>query len=650
MKKLLLSAIAFAGFTLANAQTQRICLFEEWTGENCPPCASVNPGITSLAVANYASPKKMILLRYQVPIPSAPTSPTSLYQQNTTEPVARQTYYYPVSSDKFAPQGRLNGHELGRGDANGSNGHAGFLAQDSIDLEYVADAPFSLSTGFTWNAAFDSVTITTVITAAQNFTTVNPLKLQLAITEEHITYASAPGTNGEKDFEYIMRKMVPSQSGQTLAGSWTNGQTQTIVNKVKLPTYIWNKGEVAIVGFIQEDVPIPTGQGPNTTRTIHQSAYGNPQPLALDANVEAILGISASNCNTDFTPVITLKNNGVSSLDSCRVNYKIDNGAVQTFYWNGSLSTAQTTLVTLPLLTATAGTHTFTAYTSNPNGAADNNSANDSKNQSFIVFGSTQPAPISQAFATTGIPAGFNVGNPDGGYTWQRVTTMGGCLKYDAYNNGNEGDIDYLYLPRLDFTGLSDMELRFDLAHKNYNDTYVEQLLVEVSTDCGATWSNVYDKSGTTLATNGASTSSFTPTTASQWRNETVSLASYSGNQDVLIAFKLVNGYGNNLYLDNFNVVSNPIGIKQHDVFTSVSVYPNPASEMAIVSLNSAIAEDITVSIYNTIGQLISTQKAKFVQGENKIELNTANFANGIYNIEFQSKSGKLVQKLTVSH
>ncbi len=227
---------------------------------------------------------------------------------------------------------------------------------------------------------------------------------------------------------------------------------------------------------------------------------------------------------------------------------------------------------------------------------------------------------------------------------------MGGCLKYDAYNNGNEGDIDYLYLPRLDFTGLSDMELRFDLAHKNYNDTYVEQLLVEVSTDCGATWSNVYDKSGTTLATNGASTSSFTPTTASQWRNETVTLASYGGNQDVLIAFKLVNGYGNNLYLDNINVVSNPVGIKQHDVFTSISVYPNPASEMAIVSLNSAIAEDITVSIYNTIGQLISTQKAKFVQGENKIELNTADFANGIYNIEFQSKSGKLVQKLTVSH
>ena len=647
MKKLLLSAMAIASVTLSSAQTQRICLFEEWTGENCGPCASTNPGITTLANANYANPKKLILLRYQVAIPSAPTSPTSLYQQNTTEPTARQSYYYPTSGDQFAPQGRLNGHELGRGDANGSNGHAGFLAQDSIDLEYVVDAPFALSSNFTWNAAYDSVTITTVITAAQNFSTANPLKLHLAIVEEHIHYATAPGSNGEKDFEFIMRKMVPNQTGQTLAGSWTNGQTQTLVNKVKLPTYIWNKGEVAIVAFIQEDVPNP---GPNTTRYVHQAAYGSPQPLALDANVDNILGITPSSCDPNFTPATILRNNGVTPLDSCRINYKIDNGAVQTYYWNGSLASGQTTLVTLPSISATAGTHTFTAYTSNPNGALDNNTANDSQNKTFIVFGSTQPAPISQAFATTGIPAGFNVGNPDGGYTWQRVTTMGGCLKYDAYNNGNEGDLDYLYLPRLDFTGLSDMELRFDVSHRNYNTTYLEQLIVEVSTDCGANWNTVYDKAGTVLATAGAGTSAFTPTLANQWRNETVSLSTYSGNQDVLIAFKVVNGYGNNLYLDNINVLSNPVGIKQNDVFTSVNIYPNPASDMTNIAVNSNISEDVTISIYNTIGQLISTQKAKFVQGENKIELNTADFANGIYNIEFQSKSGKLVQKLTVSH
>lgn len=649
MKKTLqLIAVIALGVSLSSqAQTQRINLFEEWTGENCPPCASVNPYITSLANANYSGPKKMILLRYQVAIPSAPTSPTSLYQQNTTEPTSRQSYYYPSGSDRFAPQGRLNGHELGRGDADGNNGNAGFLSQDSIDLEYQVDAPFSLTTGYTWNSAYDSITITTTITAAQAFSTANPLTLQLAIIEEHIHYATAPGSNGEKDFEFVMRKMVPNQNGQTLAGTWTNGQTQTFVNKVKLPTYIWNKGEVAIVGFIQESTPNP---GPNTTRNIHQAAYGDPQPLALDANVNAIVGIDPSNCNTSFTPSVTIENSGVTPLTACTINFKIDNGTVQTQVWTGNLTTGQSEVVVLPLQTTTAGTHTFTAYTSDPNASTDNNVMNDSKNTTFIVFGSTQVAPISQAFATTGIPSGYNVGNPDGGYTWTRVTTMGGCLKYDAYNNGNDGDIDYLYLPRLDMSGLTAMEMTFSVAHKRYNTTAIERLEVLASTDCGANWATLYNKAGAFLSTTGTGTASFTPTTTAHWRTEVVNMSSYDNQPDVLIAFKLTNGYGNNVYLDNINIASNPVGIRENNSFSVVSIYPNPSTDLTTVKINGNTADDLTVRIYNTVGQLVYSANNKMVLGENLIDINTSDLASGLYNVELSTKLGKVVQKLTVNH
>ncbi|HEY1038637.1 MAG TPA: hypothetical protein VGF30_04490, partial [Bacteroidia bacterium] len=124
----ILSALLLGTALSMNAQTQRINLFEEWTGENCGPCAATNPAITALADDNYAGPKKMILLRYQVAIPSAPTYTASLYQQNTTEPTSRHTYYYP-SGGRFAPQGRFNGGELGLGDEN--QGHAGFLDQQT---------------------------------------------------------------------------------------------------------------------------------------------------------------------------------------------------------------------------------------------------------------------------------------------------------------------------------------------------------------------------------------------------------------------------------------------------------------------------------------------------------------------------------------
>ncbi|MBK6834402.1 MAG: hypothetical protein IPG89_09065 [Bacteroidetes bacterium] len=279
------------------AQTQRINLFEEWTGENCSPCASVNPYITSLSNANYAGPKKMILLRYQVAIPSAPTNPNSLYQQNPTEPSLRQDYYYPSQTDQFAPQGRLNGHELGRGDAGGNNGSAAFLTQDSINLEYQVDAPFALTTSYVWNSAYDSVTITTVVTAAQNFTALNPLNLQVAITEEHIRYATAPGTNGEKDFEYIMRKMIPDENGQTLPLTWTNGQTQTFVNKVLVPAYIWNKGEVAITAFIQESMP-------------------NPGPLQLGIFIKLLMVIPAIGTDANVTLLLVYQITFDTSLRS----------------------------------------------------------------------------------------------------------------------------------------------------------------------------------------------------------------------------------------------------------------------------------------------------------------------------------------------
>ncbi len=641
----ILSAILLGTTLCMNAQTQRTNLFEEYTGENCPPCASTNPAITALAQANYTGPKKMILLRYQVNIPSAPTYTASLYQQNTTEPVARQTYYYPVGSDKFAPQGRFNGGELGIGDPN--QGHAGFIDQTTIDDAYLMDAPFELTTGFTWNAAFDSVTITTTITAAQAFSTANPLKLQLAIIEENIHYATAPGTNGEKDFEFVMRKMVPNQSGQTLAGTWTNGQTQTLVNKVKLPTYIWNKGEVAIVGFIQEDVPSP---GPNTVRTVHQAAYGNPQPLALDASVTTLTGISASSCLPTFTPTITVQNLGIAALTSCTINYKIDNGTVMTQAWTGNLATGQSDVVTLPLQTATAGTHTFTAYTTDPNGSADNNSQNDDGATTFAIFGPTQAAPITQAFGTTGIPAGYTVGNPDGGYTWARVTSAGGCLKYDAYTNGNDGDVDHFYLPRLDFTGMTSMQMTFGVAHRIYSASYSERLQVMISTDCGATWTQLYNKAGATLASvTGATTSAFTPT-AAQFRTETISLASYSNASDLLIDFKLTNAYGNNVYIDNINIVSNAVGINELSGLNNVTIFPNPSNTNTTVKIDTEVSEVVTIAIYNTIGQQVSTISEKMNSGTNTVELNTSELANGIYNVVITNSTGKLVQKLTVSH
>ena len=63
----------------------------------------------------------------------------------------------------------------------------------------------------------------------------------------------------------------------------------------------------------------------------------------------------------------------------------------------------------------------------------------------------------------------------------------------------------------------------------------------------------IYNKSGTDLATVADQTTAFVPSVSSDWRMETVDLSAYAGSI-ISIQIVAVNGYGNNLYLDNINI------------------------------------------------------------------------------------------------
>jgi PKD repeat protein len=119
--------------------------------------------------------------------------------------------------------------------------------------------------------------------------------------------------------------------------------------------------------------------------TKHEALIGI-QPLSLfasDAGVQSIINPTGSYCNSSVNPLISLENFGTGTLTSCTINYYLDNQAVKTQSWTGSLLSNQSTSVSLPSFTTTAGTHTLTCYTSNPNGVVDSNASND---QSVSVF------------------------------------------------------------------------------------------------------------------------------------------------------------------------------------------------------------------------------------------------------------------------
>lgn len=603
---------------LTFSQTQRVMLFEEFTGEDCGPCAAANPGVNALLNINEGS---VIGLKYQRIVSSS--SKNVLYSQTSSETGARSTYY----SNSSIPTGVLDG--------NVKKANAAVFDQSDFDNRSTVTSPFNLSVSHDFSDDGDSIFIQVNIEASQAFSALKSatLKLRVAMVEREITL-SPPALNGESLFLEVMRKMYPNPSGTTLAQNWSSGQTQTVNFRAKIPAYIFDKNQIAIVAFIQDD----------DSKEVHQAARSPQKQVRVDAKLDAYNG-SFLNCKVNsFEPKVTLKNNGTDYITSLEMDVKVDGNFVVTKSWSGSLAPGGQATVTLDPIAKVSGTHTIQVIAYLPNAEKDQNTFNDTIRGAFSFPDAPVPFPVAEDFES-GIPASFIIENPDLGETWKESA-------YSANGNGSksalirfyaipEGSVDYLYLPTLDLTGADFAKLSFDRAHVRYNSNFNDRCDIEGSKDCGKTWITLWSKKGVDLASAANSTTELKPT-ASQWAADFASLDFFAGESEVYVRFKAISDYGNNLYIDNINVESTtssnggpqkPTGIEQILLQQYLSVQPNPAKNFAKVHLAQAI-EHAKVKVFDVRGvELMSAS----IENSDQLTLDTGNLAPGLYFVQLTS-------------
>jgi PKD repeat protein len=234
-----------------------------------------------------------------------------------------------------------------------------------------------------------------------------------------------------------------------------------------------------------------------------------------------------------------------------------------SYSWNfGTGASPTISTATNPTVTfGTPGVYTITLVSSNTFGS----DTEIKTNYITVLDANGQALPLTEGFVSTATFPYTNwsiINSNNSPTTWVRTTaagntpTTGNAMMFDNFNY-NDGDDDVVRLPGVSTSGMSSAQLQFDVAYAPYDATYFDGLEVLVSTDCGSTFTSVYSKSYTTLATAGASTSVFTPT-AAQWRTETVNLTPYIGFTKVIVAFKNLSGYGNRLFVDNINLTGIP--------------------------------------------------------------------------------------------
>jgi hypothetical protein len=123
-------------------------------------------------------------------------------------------------------------------------------------------------------------------------------------------------------------------------------------------------------------------------------------------------------------------------------------------------------------------------------------------------------------------------------------------------------------------------------AYARPSTTSSEVLRVYISTDCGASYNQILERSGNGLASVTQITSVFTPKTAAEWKRQNISLTPYENSTSVRLKFEVESASGNPVFIDDINISQFFTGIDEHaGALRALEVYPNPARENMQVKL-----------------------------------------------------------------
>ena len=365
--------------------------------------------------------------------------------------------------------------------------------------------------------------------------------------------------------------------------------------------------------------------------------------VATDAAILAYRGpATAYNCAPVNLPVV-IQNNGSGPLSNVTVTAMNGTTAIGTGTFTGTLTNLyDVATVTIPNVTFSAQPSLSFVITGGDGGTgiATNNMINAN-----LTFLNKVTAPVSEAFtAATFPPTDWNTdgwfrynGTAITGHDGVNTNAAAGC---DFYNS-TTGTVAYLVLPELNMTAMTgNAGLKFWMAHALYDGSETDRLDVVVSTNCGASWTSIWNKSGSTLATHAPTTSAYAPTTANDWRQESVDLSAYIGQDNVLVAFKGTSGYGNYCWIDDVNLTSTT-GVQNLSVNNTLSVYPNPATNNITLAASFAAAQEVSIEITNVLGQVVYTQNLGTMNaGKNNIGINIADLSAGVYTVNVRSANG----------
>ncbi len=328
-------------------------------------------------------------------------------------------------------------------------------------------------------------------------------------------------------------------------------------------------------------------------------------------------------------------------------------GTVATWNWSfpgGSPSTSN--LQSPNVLYSASGVYDATLIVSNASGS-------DTITKTAVVRITAAPAdsiPFVESFEdSTSFPGEDGwIDNPGGGITWVRATNAAStgmaCIRMNNYTN-TAGAIDSWITPSMDFSNVNaPVTMSFKVANAQRSSTSNDELKLYYSLNCGRSWSATsYSKSGATLSTSGITTGNFTPSSPSQWRQETVNVNAVKLKPNVRFRFENTSDRGNNVYIDDINITGNYVGINEaEELQADFSVYPNPTQGTSTIDFSLSKASKVRLEVKDILGRTVAIILDDNI-GAGMHQRKLPVLRSGIYLVDLSVNNKHYVHKLVVS-
>lgn len=222
--------------------------------------------------------------------------------------------------------------------------------------------------------------------------------------------------------------------------------------------------------------------------------------------------------------------------------------------------------------------------------------------------------------------------------------------------NSNVGSVYSITLPAIDVSSTTGVKFTFMTSYAQPSVDVTEILRIYASSDCGGTFNQVIERSGTGLAYTGQTyTSNFIPSAANQWKlTGLTSLSSIGLNTSKSLIFRIdvISAGGNPVYIDNINISTFTAGtevIKNN--IAHFQIVPNPINDQSVMLVDLKEMAETKVRIMDMQGRLIHEYSAGIKNpGMHQIDLEgTENLSSGLYLAQLVANHSVIQQTFVVS-